>query len=624
MNGVIGMTHLLLDTPLTKDQQAYVATIQSSGAALLELINDILDFSKIEANQLHLEILDIHLAELVENVAASLALRAYEKGLELICAVAPDVPSKLLGDPSRLRQILVNLTSNAIKFTHEGEVLIQITLAEPLADDHAQLRIVVRDTGIGIAEDQRDRLFQKFTQVDASTTRQYGGTGLGLAISKQLVECMGGTIGVSSVLGQGSEFWIMLPLKRPAHDEPESLPAAVFDGVPTLIVDDNDTVSDFLDAHLAAWGMEPEIAADGTTALAACYRKLDQGTPFRVVLIDQTLPGMDGLTLARALRADDRLTQMHLVLLTAFGTTISPDALPSDTTPIAKPIRLTLLKPLLVQILSGQPFALASHPSPPPLAQLGNRQARLLLAEDNRTNQLVALGILAKFGLTADVANTGREAVAALQSQPYDLVLMDVQMPEMDGLEATRCIRSAQSVAWSNIPIVAMTAHAMQGDQDTCLAAGMNDYLTKPINPQRLAAILETWLPSTSAAPVVQLLLDDDAPPDAELHVLNRAAFLERLMGDEKIADSILHEFIVDLPDRIAALQEAIVAGDLATVTRLGHSLKGIAANVGAETLAALAEQIENAAHDGGPEQLATCRLALPAIVEELQAILVH
>ena len=507
MNGVIGMTGLLLDTELNDEQRRYAEIVRASGESLLGLINDILDFSKIEAGKLDLETLDFDLSSLLDDFAATLAVRAHEKGLELLCAADPEVPTLLRGDPGRLRQILTNLAGNAVKFTHAGEVAVRVSLVERESRNDVLLRFSVRDTGIGIPADKIGLLFDKFSQVDASTTRQYGGTGLGLAISKQLAELMGGEVGVSSEEGKGSEFWFTARLGKQAEGaQAESRPPADLRGVRVLIVDDNATSREILTTRLTSWGMRPSEAQDGPGALQALYRALDENDPFRIAVIDMQMPGMDGEALGRAIKADERLADTRMVMLTSLGT--RGDARRFEEIGFAayatKPIRHQELKAVLSLALTERAGA---EPTPRPIVtrhtaretlnRFAGRKARILLAEDNITNQQVALGILKKLGLRADAVANGAEAVKALETIPYDLVLMDVQMPEMDGLEATRRIRNPQSavVQITRIPIIAMTAHAMQGDRERCLEAGMNDYVSKPVSPQALAEALEKWLP---------------------------------------------------------------------------------------------------------------------------------
>jgi signal transduction histidine kinase/CheY-like chemotaxis protein len=510
MNAVIGMTGLLLDTPLSDEQWRYADIVRTSGESLLGLINDILDFSKIEAKKLDLETLDFDLASLLEDFAASLAPRTQEKGLELLCAADPAVPTLLRGDPGRLRQILTNVAGNAVKFTHAGEVAVRVSMVGKDGDE-VLLRFSVCDTGIGIPRDKLDLLFDKFSQVDASTTRHYGGTGLGLAISKQLAELMGGEIGVQSEEGKGSEFWFTARLGLRAEGTPaEELPPGDLRGVRALIVDDNATSREILTMRLASWGLRPAAAPDGPGALDSFQRALDENDPFQIALIDMQMPGMDGESLGRSIRADERLAATRLVLLTSLG--MRGDARRFEEIGFAgyaiKPIRHQELRAVLCLALTERD---GTEPAPRPIATrhaaretlkpFAGCTARILLAEDNITNQRVALGLLKRLGLRADAVADGAEAVRALETLPYDLVLMDVQMPEMDGLEATRRIRNPRSAVRNHqIPIIAMTAHTMHGDRERCLQAGMDDYVSKPVTPQALVEVLEKWLLNRDAA----------------------------------------------------------------------------------------------------------------------------
>ncbi|MCX5883485.1 MAG: response regulator, partial [Deltaproteobacteria bacterium] len=484
MNGVIGMTGLLLDTELNEEQRRYAEIVRASGESLLVLINDILDFSKIEAKKLELEMLDFDLSILLDDFADTLAVRAYEKGLELLCSAELDVPTLLRGDPGRLRQILTNLAGNAVKFTHDGEVAVRVSLMEENEND-VLMRFSVRDTGIGIPENKIGLIFDKFSQVDASTTRQYGGTGLGLAISKQLAELMGGETGMSSKEGNGSEFWFTARLgKQAGGKQVESIPSVDLCGVRVLIVDDSATNREILTTRLASWGMRPS------------------DDPFRVAVIDMQMPGMDGETLGRVIRADNRLIDTRMVMLTSMGMRGDVRRLEEIgfSAYATKPIRHQELKAVLSLTLSDrdkptQRAIATRHTAREMLNLFTGCNARILLAEDNITNQQVALGILKKLGLRADAVANGSEAIKALKTIPYDLVLMDVQMPEMDGFEATRQIRNFESANPNRqIPIIAMTAHAMQGDRERCMDAGMNGYVTKPVSPQTLAETLNKWL----------------------------------------------------------------------------------------------------------------------------------
>ena len=607
MNGVIGMTGLLLDTELDEEQRRYAEVVRASGESLLGLINDILDFSKIEAKKLDLETLDFDLLDLLD-FAATLAVRAHDKGLELLCAADPAVPTLLRGDPGRLRQILTNLAGNAVKFTLAGEVAVRVSQVEENEDD-VLLRFAVRDTGIGIADDKLDLLFDKFSQVDASTTRRYGGTGLGLAISKQLAELMGGDSGVESEEGRGSEFWFTARLgKQAGGTQAESIQPADLRDVRALIVDDNDASREILTTRLASWGMRPSEERDGAGALQALYRALDENDPFRIAVIDMQMPGMDGETLGRTIRADARLVETRMVMLTSLGT--RGDARRFQEIGFVayatKPIRHQELKAVLSLALALRD---GTEPTPRPIATrhmaretldlFAGRKARILLAEDNITNQQVALGMLKKLGLRADAVANGLEALKALRTLPYDLVLMDVQMPEMDGIEATRQIRDPRSeVPNRRIPIIAMTAHAMQGDRERCLEAGMNDYVAKPVSPRALAEALDKWLPPGSAAAPGHAVATPEpgvplSAPGSNTPVFDRAGMMTRVMEDEDLAKEIVAAFLEDIPRQIAALRVCLEGGDARGAGRQAHTIKGASANVGGERLREVAAEME-------------------------------
>lgn len=498
MNGVIGMTGLLLETPLSDEQRRFAETIRSSGEALLTIINDILDISKIEAGKLELESSDFDLIELLEDFAASLAVKAQEKQIEFICAADPATPRFVQGDAGRLRQVLTNLVGNALRFTHVGEVSVRVA---PVALDAARvtLRFVVHDTGIGIPKAKLPLIFEKFTQVDTSTTRRYGGTGLGLAIAKRLVELMGGEIGVESEEGQGSTFWFEVTLPRQARSE-ERQPALPVDlrGVRVLVVDDNATNREILCAQLAAWGMAPVAAADG----AATLRLLDQAAAGhalpRLAILDMQMPGMDGAMLGAALCQDARFATLPLIMMSSMGVDSDAQRLQrlGFAAYLVKPVRQSELLATLQRVLNQLTAAPgAASNGRRPIPRLTRSDVRVLVAEDNAVNQQVALGVLRRMGAHADAVASGGEAIEALRQAPYDIVLMDVQMPEMDGLEATQHIRQEEAEANKpHIPIIAMTAHALQSDRDRCLAAGMDDYVAKPVNPHELYTVLEKWL----------------------------------------------------------------------------------------------------------------------------------
>jgi len=504
MNGVIGMTGLLLDTQLTDEQRQYAQTVQASGESLLMLINDILDFSKIEAGKLDLEILEFDLQDLLDDFAATLALKAHEKGLEFICAADPKVPSLLRGDPGRLRQILTNLAGNAIKFTHKGEVVVRVAV-ESETHQGVLLRFFIKDTGIGIQKEKLGILFKKFTQADTSTTRQYGGTGLGLAISKQLAELMGGQVGVDSEEGAGSNFWFTAYLEKQADCiNKEISPLSDLKNTRVLIVDDNATNREILNIRLTSWGMRATSVHSGPAALLLLLQAVEKKDPYPLAVIDRQMPDMDGETLGRKIKSDERLSETRMVMLTSLGTRGDAQHFSNIgfSACLTKPVRHPELNGALCMALrhpegTGQTTAsIITHDTAQErVNRFNGRKARVLVAEDNIANQQFALILLKKFGLTADAVANGAEAVKSLETIPYDLVLMDMQMPEMNGLDATRKIRNLNASDCNyDIPIVAMTANAMQGDREKCLSAGMNDYISKPVRPEALAKILGKWL----------------------------------------------------------------------------------------------------------------------------------
>ena len=500
MNGVIGMTALLLDTELTEEQRSYAEIVNRSGENLLSLINDILDFSKIEAGRLDMEVIDFDLRTTLEDTTEMLTFRAHDAGLDLVCHIDPAVPVYLKGDPGRLRQIVTNLAGNAVKFTHEGEVVIGAAL-ESDNGETVTIRFTVRDTGIGIPQSRLAAVFEPFTQADGSTTRKYGGTGLGLAICKQLSELMGGEIGIESEEGKGSTFWFTAKfIKQPTTEMQNSAPLLHADikGTRVLVVDDSATNRKLLAVLLSHWDCDYELTSDGVTALQHLRAAVAKDNPFRIALLDQEMPGMDGSELGRQIKADPQLQSTLLIMVTSLCQRGDAAALEKIgfTGYLAKPVRQSQLYGCIALALNR----VRNPEVPDPLitrhtvAEVTNRGIRILLAEDNLINQKVALSILAKLGYKADVVANGLEAVQALETIDYDIVLMDCMMPEMDGFEATAMIRNPESKVLNHkVPIIAMTANAMQGDRENCLEAGMDDYLSKPVKKPEMAAMLEKW-----------------------------------------------------------------------------------------------------------------------------------
>jgi signal transduction histidine kinase/DNA-binding response OmpR family regulator len=508
MNGVIGMTGLLLDTELAPVQREFAETIRNSADSLLTIINDILDFSKIEAGKLAFDTLDFDLVETVEGALDMFAERARQKSIELACELPPDLPRRLRGDPGRLRQVITNLIGNAIKFTEKGEVVVRVA-REAETDTHAVIGFTVKDTGIGIPPEIQSRLFQAFTQADNSTTRRFGGTGLGLAISKQLVEMMGGQIGVKSGPGKGSTFFFSARLEKqtgPAEPAPSIYFRDLFD-LRVLVVDDNATNRQILRHQLYAWKMQKGSAANGFEALDLLRTAAADGKPYDLALLDMQMPEMDGMTLARSIKADPAIRSTRLIILTSMGYLHTQDELKAAGVDayLVKPIKQSRLFDCLVNVLGraasehvftkpskGEALSAETQAAP------AQHPARILLAEDNIVNQKVALAQLRGLGFAADAVANGHEVLSALRQVPYDIIFMDCQMPEMDGYEAARLIRQEEKSAKVNwrapVRIVAMTANAMTGDREKCLAAGMDDYLSKPVRKPELQAALIRWV----------------------------------------------------------------------------------------------------------------------------------
>ncbi|HEX2059277.1 MAG TPA: response regulator, partial [Thermoanaerobaculia bacterium] len=579
--------------PLTPEQRESAELIRSSGETLLSIVNDVLDLSRVEAGKLTVEIIDFHLDDLIETVIEQFAARAAAKRIKLRTYVAPDVTRTLRGDSHRIRQVLLNLVGNAIKFTDRGEVVL--TIMQPQQkESRVTLRFLVTDTGIGIPAASQQKLFLPFTQADGSTTRKYGGSGLGLAVCKQLVEAMNGEIGVISVEGEGSTFWFELPLQRPA--EASSAPARQWhlSRFRALLVDANEVHRETIARHLSATGIQLDEAHSAADAIAAAYRR-----HYDVIVFDMQLPDDDGLGFARAIRRDPALARTRLMLLTSFGRR-RQDVLTFQNAGIdaylIKPIRRTQLCDAAVRLLTGETApARQQHVEETPRPAT---RARVLVVEDNSVNQLVALGQLQRLGHECVVAAGGREAIELLRESAFDLVLMDCQMPDMDGYEATRRIRQLDGPS-SKIPIIAITAHALAGEREKCIAAGMNDYLAKPVSLEQLGAVLRLWANKSSSAPTEStpdMLVDD------EHQVLDRervSSFLAISRTQEGFLDGLVRTFRQDVPSRLDALRAAAASGDAHDLALAAHALKSSSGSVGARRMYAVCAQIEQSARAG-------------------------
>jgi two-component system sensor histidine kinase/response regulator len=627
LNGIIGMTGLLLETDLTPEQREYAETINISAETLLALINDILDFSKIEAGRMELEQLDFDLRSTVEETLDMVAFKAQQKGLEVHYFVQPTVPTALRGDQGRLRQILLNLLSNAVKFTQEGEVFVHVSREEE-TDNRVTLRFSVTDTGIGIPKDRMDRLFQSFSQVDASMTRKYGGTGLGLAISARLAELMGGRVGVESRLGKGSTFWFTAVFEKQPYVglQEEDIPQTIR-GLRVLVVDDNGTNRLVLREQLRSWGCLVEESENGARALQKLEEAHKNGCPFPLALLDMQMPEMDGETLCRAIKAHPALAATKLVLLTSIGKTRSSAELAEMgfAAHLTKPVKRSQLYNCLLSVMAGcaaQKDA-DKHPAQDqaaPVTPASRRKARILVAEDNVINQKVALGMLRKLGFAADAVGNGREAIEALERIRYDLVFMDVQMPEMNGFEATAVIRDPNSrVLDHTVPVIAMTAHAMQGDREVCLQAGMTDYVPKPVNPRSLGRVLEQYLPAQPACAPEARAEQEPVSAPAPVQI---AQIQEIADGDKAFERALIELFVSDNQERLKTLETLMANQDVEAIRREAHTIKGASASAGANGMREIAARLEEV--DPRKELAQALRLLdeLKAEFEEVQRFL--
>jgi signal transduction histidine kinase len=597
MNGVLGMNDLLLGSSLQPQQRQWAEAVQASGRHLMDVLNDILDFSKIESGHLALESVEFDLVEVVEDTLAMFTQAASKKDIELAADITPsDLRLGLRGDPLRLRQVIANLVGNAVKFTERGEVVIRVVLKQTTEKD-AIFGLCVEDTGIGIPAAAQARIFESFSQADGSTTRRYGGSGLGLAICRRLLMLMGSEIRVESEPGRGSRFLFDLRLPLSGHALRPSLPAEALRELRALVVDDNRTNRQILGHQLEGWRMCPDFARDAEEALALLERAAGEGHPFGLAILDMHMPGMDGLELARAIQARPELDGTHLMMLaSAYANT---DELLTPETRIrrfvAKPARRTdLLRAILdtMELPAGGSAPAAAAPRKPAAGRL---KGRVLLVEDNEVNREVALAHLNGLGLDTSLAADGREAVEKVRQQHFDLVLMDCQMPVMDGYEATAHIRLLPGGAGRGLPIIALTANALHDDRQKCLDAGMDDFLTKPFTPIQLRATLSRWLPGAGQVPAAAPMLREpgaSAPAPINLQVLATLRELDATRGADLVR-RVLQAFLETAPQGLAQVESASAAGDGAGLSRAAHALKSSAANAGAEALSSLYRRLE-------------------------------
>ncbi len=590
MNGIIGMTELALDTDLNSEQRDYLECVISSADTMLSVINDILDFSKIEARKLDIDPVEFELRDSVLDTANALALRAHEKGLELICRISPDVPDYVIGDSQRLRQIWTNLIGNAIKFTQEGEIVVNVEL-ESQSGDQLVIHCSVMDTGIGIKEGKQQRIFEAFAQADGSTTRKYGGTGLGLAISAQLVELMGGKIWVDSKPDLGSTFHFTIQLEaQKVQTKKFFMKPKVLEGASVLVVDDNSTNRQILNEMLTGWKMLPTIVDSGAAALEKMREAAANGSQFALVLTDVHMPEMDGFMLASEIQKAPELGGATIIMLSSageYGNSAKYKEL-GVSLYLPKPIKQSSLLNGILRAL-GAPAIIDEAQETVDQTENNLGSLRILLAEDNPVNQQLAVRILQKRGHTVTVASNGRQAIDSLHQNEFDLVLMDVQMPEMDGIEATVAIRAREKHTGEHIPIIAMTAHAMKGDRERCLAAGMDSYVSKPIQVAELLSVIESLL---AAHEITEIVKDQQ-------HSIDLRGMISQLDGDMELVRELVGIFIGDCPKMMEAIADALAKTDADALTKAAHNLKGSVGNFAARNAFEAARNLEMTGRGG-------------------------
>ena len=626
MNGIIGMIELLLDSQLSADQRQYAEIVQTSSLSLLSLLNDILDLSKIEARKLNLEKLDFNLRVALEDVADLVALSAQEKGLELTALIEPEVPSLLRGDPGRLRQAVINMAGNAVKFTKKGEVAIRVS-RQAENEQTVTLHFAISDTGIGIPQNRIEALFAPFVQVDSSTTRKYGGSGLGLSISRQLVELMDGKVGCESEIGKGSTFWFTAVFeKQPPNAVMAVERFADISSLKVLVVDDHPTNRLLAVTLLKGWKCRSGEAEDGQSALANLRAALQEKDPYQVALLDMMMPEMDGEELGRLIKEDKELSDTRIIMMTSIGKRGDVSRLASlgFAGYFTKPIRQAHLYDAIALAMGrkeGESAGASKHIiTRHTIAESHWAGKRILVAEDNPTGQTVAFSLLEYLGFRADIVANGAEAIHALRNIPYDLVLMDCEMPEMNGYEATRRIRKPETdVLNPAIPIIALSGHAQSDDRDKTLTAGMDDYLAKPVQLKTLSEMLSRWLTKTNGKgknPERAGGLFELKVPEEDLIFFSEQEMMERLMDDDDLARIIIAGFLEDVPRQIDILKVCLEQGDIAGARRQAHSIKGAAANAGAQSLIKAVMAIQRALEK---KDLHEAAVMLPRLGEQLE-----